>query len=300
MMNFYRLKIFYLVARLESFSRAAEELYTSQPNVSKHVHQLEVELGISLFHRLGGSIELTEAGRAVYRYAQQVFDLTTELQRTLVELEGLERGSVRLGASSTPGLYLLPEIIAAFDRRYPGLEVSFSIGNSHQVVNEVLAGKLDVGFVEEINETTGLQRQPFGYNEVVLIAPVGHRLAKQAHLSARELVAETFIIREVGSGTRRAMEAILASLGLSPQHILEMPSCEAVKRAVAAGLGLSFVSRYAINLELNEKVLTLLRGPGLSLSRQWYVISRKEARLSPATLAFLAFARKRLTALSPL
>jgi DNA-binding transcriptional LysR family regulator len=291
-MNFHRLKVFYLVARLESFSRAAEELYTSQPNVSKHVQQLEAELGAALFHRLGGSIELTEAGRAVYRYAQQVFDLTAELQRTLTELEGLGRGYLRLGASSTPGLYWLPEVIATFGRHYPGLEMSFSIGNSQQVVDEVLAGKPDLGFVEGFIETAGLQRQPFGHDELVLIAPPGHRLAGQADLAAAELAGETFVVREAGSGTRQAMESLVASLGFSPQRTLELPSCEAVKRAVAAGLGLSFVSRSAIELELSQGVLAVLQGPGLSLSRQLYLISRKDVRLSPAALAFLAFVRK--------
>ncbi|GIK38957.1 MAG: LysR family transcriptional regulator [Chloroflexota bacterium] len=291
-MNFHRLKVFYLVARLESFSRAAEELYTSQPNVSKHVHQLEAELGVSLFHRLGGSIELTEAGRAVYRYAQQVFDQTVELQRTLAELEGLTRGYLRLGASSTPGLYLLPEMIAAFGHHYPGLEMSFSIGNSQQVVDEVLAGKLDLGFVEGFIEAAGLQRQAFGANEVVLIAPAGHRLAGQADIAATDLGGETFIVRESGSGTRQAMEAILASLGFSPQRTLELPSCEAAKRAVAAGLGLSFVSRYALDLELDQGLLTVLSGAGFSLAYPLYVISRKDVRLSQAALAFLAFTRK--------
>lgn len=291
-MNFHRLNVFYLVARLESFSQAAEELYTSQPNVSKHVHQLEAELGVSLFHRLGGSIELTEAGRAVYRYAQQIFDLTAELQRTLAELEGLARGYLRLGASSTPGLYLLPELVAAFGHHYPGLEMSFSIGNSQQVVEEILAGKLDLGFVEGFVETVGLQRQPFGRDEVVLIAPSRHRLAGQADITAAELAGETFVGREAGSGTRQAMESLMASLDLSPPRTLELPSCEAVKRAVAAGLGLSFVSRSAIDLELNQGLLTVLSGSGLSLSRQLYVISRKDVRLSPAALAFLAFVRK--------
>ncbi len=291
-MNFHRLNVFYLVARLESFSQAAEELYTSQPNVSKHVHQLEAELGVSLFHRLGGSIELTEAGRAVYRYAQQVFDLTAELQRTLVELEGLERGYLRLGASSTPGLYWLPELVAAFARHYPGLEMSFSIGNSQQVVDEILAGKLDLGFVEGFVEAVGLQRQPFERDELVLIIPAGHRLAGQADITVTDLEGEAFIVRESGSGTRQAMESLMASVGLSSQRTLELPSCEAVKRAVAAGLGLSFVSRSAIDLELNQGLLTVLQGSGLSLSRQLYVISRKDVRLSPSVLAFLAFVHK--------
>lgn len=292
-MNFQRLKVFQTVARLRSFSRAAEELYTSQPNVSKQVRQLETELGTSLFHRLGSGIELTDAGRAVYRYAQQVFDLTVEIQRTLAELEGLERGYLRLGASSTPGLYLLPEMIAAFNRRHPGLDVSLAIGNSGQVVDQVLAGKIDLGFAGGFVEAAGLQVQPFVNDELVLIAPVGHRLVGRADVPAGELAGETFVTRETGSGTCRAMEAMLEALGVKPQRALEMNGCEAVKRAVAAGLGLSFVSRYAIDLELEQRVLIVLQGPGLSLSRQLHIISRKDARLSPGALAFLALARKR-------
>jgi len=292
-MNSQRLKVFQTVARLRSFSRAAEELYTSQPNVSKQVRQLETELRTSLFHRLGSGIELTDAGRAVYRYAQHVFDLTVEIQRTLAELEGLERGYLRLGASSTPGLYLLPEMIAAFNRRHPGLDVSLSIGNSGQMVDQILAGKIDLGFAGGFVEAAGLQVQPFVSDEVVLIAPVGHRLAGRADVPAGELVAETFIVRETGSGTCRAMGAMLETLGIKPQRVLQMNGCEAVKRTVAAGLGLSFVSRYAIDLELEQRVLTVLQGPGLSLSRQLHIISRKDARLSPGALAFLALARKR-------
>lgn len=292
-MNFHRLKVFHSVARLRSFSRAAEELYTSQPNVSKHVRQLEAGLGASLFHRLGSGIELTDAGRAVYRYAQQVLDLTGEMQRTLAELAGLERGYLRLGASSTPGLYLLPEMMAAFGRRYPSLEVSLSISNSGRVVDELLARKFDLGFVGGFVEAAGLQMQPFVSDEMVFIAPGEHRLAGRADVSAEELAAETFIVREAGSGTHRAMDTALETLGMKPQRMLEMNGCEAVKRAVAAGLGLSFVSRYAIDLELGQGVLTVLRGPGLNVSRQLYAISRKDTRLSPAALAFLAFVRKR-------
>jgi DNA-binding transcriptional LysR family regulator len=295
-MNFHRLRVFYTVARLGSFSRAGDELYTSQPNVSKHIRQLEAELGTALFHRLGGGIELTDAGRAVYRYAQQVFNLTAEMQRTLAELEGLERGFLRLGASSTPGLYLLPEMMSVFSRHYPGLEVSLAIGNSSQVVEEALAGKLDLGFVGGFSEGVGLQVQPFVADEVVLIAPSGHRLAGRADVSPGELAGETFVVREAGSSTRQTMEAVLNALHISPQRTLEMRGCEAVKRAVAAGLGLSFVSSYAIDLELGQRVLSVLRGPGLDLLRQLYMISRKDTRLSRPALAFLAFAHKRVTA----
>jgi DNA-binding transcriptional LysR family regulator len=297
-MNFHRLKVFYTVAQQGNFSRAAEKLYTSQPNVSKHVSQLESELGTPLFHRLGGGIELTEAGRGVYRYAQQVLDLTAEMQRTLAEQQGLERGSLRLGASSTPGLYLLPEMVAAFGRRYPSLEVSLFVNNSKRVIDEVLAGKVDLGFVGGFVETTGLQVQPFVLDQVALIAPRGHWLAGQTGVTAGALAGETFVVREPGSGTGQAMAVALNTLGIRPQRTLEMVSCEAVKRVVAAGLGLSFVSRYAIELELGQQVLTTLPGPELTRLRQLHVVLRKDARLSPATLAFLAFVRKRVTSAS--
>ncbi len=297
-MNFQRLKVFHTVARLRSFSRAAEELYTSQPNVSKRVRQLEVELGTALFHRLGGGIELTDAGRAVYRYAQQVFDLTGEMQRTLAELEDLERGYLRLGASSTPGIYLLPQIVAAFGRHYPGLEVTLSIGNSSQVVDEILTGRIDLGFVGGFVEAAGLQIQPFVSDEIVLITAKEHRLAEQTNVSAEDLASEIFIVREAGSDTCQVMNNTLETLGIKPRRTLEMNGCEAVKRAVAAGLGLSFVSRCAIDLELEQKVLTVLQGPGLGLSRQLHIISRKDARLSPGALAFLALARKITTRFS--
>lgn len=296
-MNFHRLRVFYTVAQQASFSRAAEELYTSQPNVSKHVRQLETELGTQLFHRLGSGIELTDAGRAVYRYAQQVLDLTAEMERTLTELHGLERGTLRLGASSTPGLYLLPEVVAAFGRRYPSLDVSLFVNNSEQVVNEVLAGKLDLGFVGGFVEAVGLQVQPFVPDKLVLIAAPGHRLAGKNNVTAPDLARESFIVREPGSGTCQAMDAALKTLGINPQRTMEMTSCEAVKRAVSAGLGLSFVSRSSIELELGQQVLTILHGPGLTLSRQLHVVSRKNVRLSPATLAFLAFVHKRTTSL---
>jgi DNA-binding transcriptional LysR family regulator len=291
-MNYHRLKVFYLVARLGSFSRAAEELYTSQPNISKHVQQLEAELGSLLLHRLGSGVEQTEAGRLVYRYAEQVFDLTADLERSLAELAGLERGFLRLGASSTPGLYLLPPVIAAFGRDYPGLEVSFSISNSSQVVHEVLAGKLDLGFVGGFIEAAGLQKQLFGRDEVVLIASPEHRLTQQENILAAELARERFVVREPGSGTYQVTEAALAELDLRPERLLEMPGCEAVKRTVAAGLGLSFVSRRAVDLELKQGILAVL--PGLRFSRELYAISRKDVRLSPAALAFLAFARRRI------
>jgi DNA-binding transcriptional LysR family regulator len=291
-MNFHRLRVFYTAARHLSFSRAAEELYTSQPNVSRHIARLEAELGVSLFHRLGTQVALTDAGRMVYDYAQRVFELTEGLQRTLNELKGLERGYLRLGASSTPGLYLLPTHLAGFRARYPGLDVTLHLGNSREIVAQVLSNSLDLGFVEGHVAAAGIQVQPFVTDELVFIAPAGHRLAGQAELEPQDLADESFIWREEGSGTREAMEAMLSRLGIQPARSLELRSCEGVKRAVAAGLGISFVSKHAVELELAQGLLAVLEGPDMRASRELSIVSHKDVRPSAAALAFLAHLRK--------
>ncbi len=291
-MDFLRLQVFYTVARRLSFSQAADELSTSQPNVSKHVRQLERELRVTLFHRLGTRVALTDAGRIVYDYAQRVFDLTDGMRRALAELEGLERGRLRLGASSTPGLYVLPQAIASFRQRYAGLEISLHIANTQRVVDEVLADALDLGFIGAEAMQPGIQIQPYLTDEVVLIVPPGHILARSRQVAREALEGETFIFRERGSGTRWVMEAILARLGVVPRRTMEVASCEGVKRAVAAGLGISFVSRRAIHLELAQGVLAVVDGPDLRMARQLYIISRKDVRLSTAALAFVAHVRK--------
>jgi DNA-binding transcriptional LysR family regulator len=256
------------------------------------VAQLEAELGTTLFHRLGNTIELTDAGRIVDDYAGQVFDLIEHMQRALAELEGLERGYLRLGASSTPGLYLLPSHLAGFRTRYPGLDVTLHLGNSREIVAQVLTNALDLGFVEGYVEVAGLQVRPFATDELVFVAPVGHRLAGQEVLEPQDLAVETFIWREEGSGTREAMEAKLTQLGIEPARSLELRGCEGVKRVVAAGLGISLVSRHAVELELAQGLLAVLEGPDLHATQELTVVSHKDVRPSAAALAFLAHLRK--------
>jgi len=284
--------VFYAVARYRSFSRAAEALHTSQPNVSRHIRQLERELGTELFRRLGRSIALTDAGRIVYDRAERIFAQVTEMRRALAELEGLERGYLRLGASSTPGLYLLPQVVAAFQRCHPGLKISLHLGNSRGVVEQVLADRVDLGFVGGYVESAGLQVQPFATDEVALVAPADHPLGGCRDVEPAQLHGETFIVRETGSATRQVTEEALDRLGIVPRRTLEMNSCEAVKRAVAAGLGVSFISRYAISLELAQGMLVAIEGPALRFPRLLHVISHKDTRPSAAALAFSAYLHK--------
>ena len=291
-MDFQRLTVFQAVARRLSFSRAADELNLSQPAVSKHIQLLEAELGVRLLHRVGRRVELTDAGHIVADYAQRVSGLTEDMRRVLGELEGLQRGYLRLGASTTPGLYLLPETLARFRKRYPGVETTLAITNSADVTRRVRAGEFDLGFVGAPAEAPGLQVRAFEGDEIVLIVPAGHPLARQRAFASDLLARETLLVREAGSATRQITEANLVRLGLSPRRVLEMSGCEAVKRAVSAGLGVAFVSRYAIALELAHRLVSVPEIPELHFSRQLFLIARKDARPSAASLAFLALMQK--------
>lgn len=284
----FRLIVFRAVARRQSFSRAAEDLHLSQPAVSKHIQLLEAEWSARLFHRLGNRVELTDAGRILADYAERMAVLTEEVRRVLAEMAGLQRGYLRLGASTTPGLYLLPEVLARFQARYPGVEVTLAISNSADVARRVLNAEFDLGFVGAPAEAPGLQVRPFAEDEIILIVPPGHALAQSSSLAPEVFAGVTLILRETGSGTRQLVEAQLAQLELRPRRTMELPGCEAVKRGVAAGLGVAFVSRHTVTLEVAHNLVCAPEIPAWRFSRRLYALTRKDARPTAASLAFLA------------
>ena len=296
-MDFVRLSVFSAVARYQSFSHAAEAMHLSQPAVSKHIRQLEAELGVQLLHRRGAAaarhrVELTDAGRILADYAQRVSVLTEEVRHVLGELEGLQRGYLRVGASTTPGLYLLPQVLARFQDKYPGIEATLSIANSADITRRVMSGQADLGFVGVLTEMPGLQVRPFAEDEIVLIVPPGHSLVRQQAFTPGLLANETLILREAGSGTQQIAQSHLSELGVKPRRVMELAGCEAAKRAVAAGLGVAFVSRHAIALEMAQQLVSVPNIPELHFRRPLFILTRKDARPSAAALAFLALAAK--------
>jgi DNA-binding transcriptional LysR family regulator len=286
-MDFPRLTIFQSVASHLSFSKAAEDLQLSQPAVSKHIQQLEAELGVRLFQRTGRRVELTEAGRLLSDYAQRLSLLSDEMRRALGELQGVQRGNLRLGASSTPGLYMLPDLLAGYLREYPGVETTLVVTNSADVARRVRAGEIDLGFVGAAPEMPGLLVRNFAEDEIVLIVPAGHALTRRRKFLPEWLAPEVLIVREQGSATRQIAEANLARLGVSPRLVMEMSGSEGVKRAVAAGLGIAFISRHAIALEVAQKLVYAPAIPQLRFPRPLFLITRKDARPSAAARAFL-------------
>lgn len=284
----YRLEVFRAVATHGSYSRAAREvLHISQPAVSKHVRMLEEELGVELFQRLGKQVELTEAGRIVLDYAEQVRAMAEETRRALLDLQGLQRGTLRLGASSTPGIYLLPPVLAAFTRRYPGITLMLEIANSQRVTDGVLNRQWDLGVVGITPEEAPLHVEPYCRDTLVLIMPPSHRLAGQSVVALADLAGETWILREEGSASGRLAERALRAHHVEQDHTLVLQGSEGVKQAVMAGLGIAMVSRFAITLEVQQGVLRALPVSDLKIERDLSLIHRKDIRMPAAALAFL-------------
>ncbi|MBI2863336.1 MAG: LysR family transcriptional regulator [Chloroflexi bacterium] len=289
--NFHQLFVFYTVARLSSFSKAADELYISQPAVSNQVKLLEQRYGQPLFERLSRGIKLTQAGEIALDYARRIFALADEMEEVIADLRGVAFGRLVIGASTTIGEYLLPEIMGRFKERHPGVDMELRISNTRQVAGEVLRHELDLGFIGGHDQDDSLMVEPFAADEIVLFASPRHRLAGRTDVNVDDLRDEGFITREKGSATRVIAETHLRLLGVEPQVRMELGSNEAVKRAVWAGLGLGMLSRAALLAEVESGHLVVLEIPDCCCRRQLSLIYRRDKRLTSVEQAFLSLVR---------
>ena len=280
------LQAFYQVARMGSFSRAADALHRSQPAVSRQVQALEANLGFPLFAERRPRVVLNDAGRALCAYAERILRLCGEAVQTMDELRSLDRGRVRLAASTTPGGYVLPALLARFSARHPGIEVHLAVMRSAEVAHRVAAGDADIGVLSEGMVGPEFFVQPFVADELLLVAAPGHRLAGREP-SFDQLAAETLLLREEGAGTRRAVEAHLEREGLRFARSFTLGCSEGIKRAVAAGMGLGFLSRFVVEGELARGTLALV--PTTAVTRVFHLAIPREARMSPAGAALRAF-----------
>jgi DNA-binding transcriptional LysR family regulator len=299
--NFHQLLLFYTVARAKSFSRAAEELGVSQPAVSIQVQELERSLGTVLLNRKPRGVEVTEAGRTVYEYAQRIFSLAQEMQGAVDELQGLRRGRLTLGASSTPGEFILPLIVAQFTHMHPGIQIELLIANTSATVDRVLRRELHMGVVgEAVEDDSGeLFTMPLIEDEVAFIASPRHPLAHREVLALEEVAAAGLVMRESGSATRSSVERCLQMAGVRPHIVAELGSNQAVKQATAAGLGVGAMSRYGVCTEVAAGTLMVLPVKGWRCTRTFTIIYLKDRHLSPAQRAFLQFLKQMAADLAP-
>lgn len=288
-MNLNHLNIFYAVAEEGSISRGAERLYISQPAVSKQLAEFERALGTPLFDRLPKGVRLTEAGRVLQGYARRLFALEAEAERALRELRGLERGRLAIGASTTIGGYLLPPVLARFHTAYPAVEVYLEIGNTETIQRALEEGHLDLGFTEGFVHSDALDAQIFHQDELVFIAaPCYPPLSgEMVPLSLESLCAEPFLVRERGSGTREVTEEALHQRGINLHPAMTLGNTEAIKQAVAEGVGVALVSRLTIDNDVRDGRLVILPAQNFTLHRPLHHLQVRGHHSSPAVQAFL-------------
>lgn len=283
-----QLEVFEAVARHLSYTRAAEELFLTQPAVSMQVKQMEEQLGIALFEQMGKRIFLTDAGREVYQYSRGVAREMDELETAISELKGLSRGKLKIAIVST-AQYVVPHLLGVFCRRYPGVTVSLEVANRETLLYQLAENVVDLAVMGQPPTEMGFDAVAFMQNPLVVIAPPAHPLAQEKQIGLARLQNEVFLMRETGSGTRMAMERFFGERGITLKTGMEVSSNEAIKQGVQAGLGLGLVSNHALELELALKRLTVLDVDAFPILRHWYVVHRQGKRFSKIAQVFKEF-----------
>jgi DNA-binding transcriptional LysR family regulator len=283
-----RLRAFAAFARKGSFSRAAEELYVSQPAVSKHVASLETELGTQLVVRGRPAAALTPAGEVLADYVLRAEALLANARRALAAGADAEIGTLALAASGIPGSYLLPAVLSRFHEQHPGIEIDFQLATSGRALEIVRMPRVEIAVVGGMTVPAELEAESLVDDEVVLVGPpaLGGR-----RLRAQDLEGLSWVSREEGSATRAAVEAARWQMGLHAVRTLELPSWEAVKLAVASGAGIAAVSRCALELELASGTLVALDVPRWQLTRTIAVVTSRDLPLTPPAARFLTLLR---------
>lgn len=274
-MENFRLRVFRAVAHHLSFSRAAEELLLTQPAVTQQIKALEDEYGVPLFDRSGGRIALTPAGSALLPYAEKLKALSDEAAAALGAAVGRQSGTLTLGASRTIAQYVLPAIMAAFLRIYPRVHLRTLSENTDEILDAVATRKADLALIEGPPVRKDVRVEPFMRDEMLLVVPASHEWANR-EISPAELAQAPLLMRERGSGSRRVVENALAKVGLRPKQLnvaFEFDSNEGLLSGVEAGLGITFVSRWAVRNQLALGALRPARVRGLELHRMFSLVS---------------------------
>ena len=283
-----QLQVFESVARHLSHSRAAAELFLSQPAVSMQIKQAEQTIGLPLFEQVGKRLFLTEAGRELLHYSRSILQLMQEMELVFAEMKGLEHGHLNISVVSTAN-YFMPQILAKFIQAHPKIKVGLSVANRDAVIKQLTENLADLSIMGHPPEGTDMTAEPFMENPLVVIAAPQHPLAKFKKIQPHKLSNETFLLREQGSGTRGVVERFFASHHLALPAHMEMDTNEAIKQSVQAGIGIGIISRHGIDMELETKRLVILDVAHFPIVRHWYIVHRKDKRLSIAAQEFTQF-----------
>jgi len=292
-----QIQVFEAVARLLSFTRAAEELFLSQPTVSMQIKKLETDIGLPLTEQIGKKLALTQAGMALQHAAEEILGTLRRLEMQINDQKGLRAGQLNIAVVTTAN-YFAPRLIGRFTQQYPGISVSLDVGNRTHILDRMTQNSDDLYLIGKPPESGELDFQPYLENPMVMIAPITHPMANEKAISLAEIAEQPFIIRESGSGTRIAVEKLFARSGLKLNIRMELGSNESIKQGVSAGLGIAVISRHTMTRgDFNE--LAILDVEHFPLSWQWYIGHPRGKRLSLAASTFIDFMYKTGPSLLP-
>ena len=287
--TFRQLRVFVEVARLGSVTRAAEALHLTPPAVSMQIRELESQAGLPLFDREGRRISLSTAGEYFIVHARRMLGALDDARNEMARFRHLEHGLLTIGMVST-AKYFVPLLLARFRQDHQGVEVKLRVaGNREQLVAMLRAGDVDLAVMGRPPKELATRSEAFAAHPMVLVGPPGHALLRVGHAPVSALAPYPFIVRELGSGTRNAMQQFFAEQHFTPSITMEISSNETIKQAVIAGLGLSFLSLHTLGLELRSGLLQLLDVDGTPVMRTWHVVHLQSRLLSPLAEAFRYF-----------
>ncbi|NDC60681.1 MAG: LysR family transcriptional regulator [Betaproteobacteria bacterium] len=286
--TFRQLRVFNAVARHLSFAKAAEALHVSAPAITMQIKDLEAEVGMPLFERQSRKVSLTTSGEYMLVYTRKMLSLLKDAEDAAARLQRIKTGKLTIGMVDTT-TYFIPALLNKFLKEHEGIEVALKVGNRLELIQWLQNNEVDIAIMGSPPSEMPTRAEPFAANPLVFVASPEHLLASETGLRAEDLRQQSFIIREPGSGTRSGMEAFFLQARLQPRISMQLQSNDAIKQAVKANLGLSFLSLHTIGLELAAKQLTILDIRDSPVVRAWHVVHALSKLLSPAAEAFRYF-----------
>jgi DNA-binding transcriptional LysR family regulator len=271
----FRLKVFYTVAQKLSFTKAANELFITQPAITKHIKELEHHLNLQLFKRNGNSITLTTGGKILLQYTERIFHLYTEVETELAQLNNTEAGTVHIGSSTTVAQTILPRLLALFKQTYPLISFTFIQGNTDFITQQVLNEKIDIAIVEGAAHYPQIAYTPFAKDEIVLVTRANNQLARKAEINPKQLLNIPLVLREAGSGTLDVIFNALSEVQINPKDLqieIQLESSIAIKEYLLYSETATFLSIQSVLSELKYNELSIIEIKGLEIFRTFEFI----------------------------
>lgn len=289
--TFRQLEVFEAIARLGSFTRAAEELFLTQPTVSMQVKKLTEVVGLPLFEQVGKKIYLTDAGRELQQTSREIFKQFSHFEMAVADMKGLKQGTLRLAVVTT-AKYFAPRLLGPFCQKYPGIQISLKVSNRERVLERLADNLDDLYILGQPPQEIDAVAEAFLDNPLVLLAPANHPLKDKKNIPLTRIAEEPFLMREPGSGTRIAAERLFAEQGIKLKVRMELGSNEAIKQAIVGGLGVAVLSKHTLSLDAPMGQLAILDVQGFPIERQWYVAYPAGKQLSIVARTFLDYLKQ--------